>query len=660
MLNHYEQELFLEAEAIYASVRRHGSKKVSDAAELSASPDGSTAVFSGYIAEELQGLVPTRICCVSLITGAIDVLTDGPGTDRLPKYSPDGNIIAFLSDRQMAGSFQLYLMDVTTRTVRAAPTVDGWVEYIHWSPDGSQVLLGVAGHGADVTGAQGATSTNRTQQSTPSWFPERETAGEDFRWRQIWIWDRVAEAVRVLPTPALNIWEATWCGNDRAVAVTSPRPEEGFWYSAQVHVIDIPSGHVGHLYSPDYQAGALSCAPRGRRVALVEACCSDRGAVAGDLHLVDLRSSARTKIETSGIDVTYAEWRSDRLLVIAGHRGFETVVAKYDVEANVFVETWASCTQSTRGFYATVAGLGRAGDCVVVSEGFGQAPEIAAVENGEYRPIRSLDLGYAKHSSVLSKAVCMRWLGPDGTEIQGWLLLPKGQAPFPLVMNVHGGPVWHWHPAWLGRSSALTLMLLKRGFAIFLPNPRGSSGRGQAFSKHVLGDMGGADAGDCLAGLDDLVASGVADPMRMGVMGVSYGGFMSAWLITQDSRFGAAVSVAPFTNLISWELTSNIPHFASIFVSRNEDDFYDRRIARSPVVYARNAKTPTLLISGALDRCTPPQQAREFHSALLRNSVESELLIYPHEGHGIRSFPASIDYASRVVAWFERHLSGSH
>src|SRR5690606_28969874 len=136
---------------------------------------------------------------------------------------------------------------------------------------------------------------------------------------------------------------------------------------------------------------------------------------------------------------------------------------------------------------------------------------------------------------------------------------PHGKSPYPLVLNVHGGPVWHWRPQWLGRSGAALLMLLKRGYAIFFPNPRGSSGYGQAFAQKVVGDMGGADAFDHLSGLDHLVSSGIADPQRLGVTGGSYGGFMSAWLITQDSRFAAAVPLAPVINHVTEHLVGNIP-----------------------------------------------------------------------------------------------------
>jgi dipeptidyl aminopeptidase/acylaminoacyl peptidase len=138
-------------------------------------------------------------------------------------------------------------------------------------------------------------------------------------------------------------------------------------------------------------------------------------------------------------------------------------------------------------------------------------------------------------------------------------------------MNIHGGPVWHWRPGWLGRLRGLPLlMLIQRGYAIFLPNSRGSSGYGQEFVRRVRGDMNGADTFDYLSGLDHLIETGIADPQRIGVTGTSYGGNMTAWLITQDTRFSAAVTVAPHTNQVTEHLLSNIPQFVELFL----DDTY--------------------------------------------------------------------------------------
>lgn len=379
--------------------------------------------------------------------------------------------------------------------------------------------------------------------------------------------------------------------------------------------------------------------------------------LAGDLRLIETTSGKLQQVDTGGVDITYTEWRSDRQLLLAGHRGFETVVGVYDATSGVFTEVWSSSDITTGGRYISVSGFNATGDCVLVGESFTRAPEIAVIRQGEYQTVKSFDLGYADQAKVIAAVKRVSWQAPDGLEIQGWLLRPKGAGSHPLVMNVHGGPVSHWRPAWLGRSRGVpVLMLINRGYAVFFPNPRGSSGRGQAFARHVVGEMGGADTYDYLSGLDHLVEQGIADPKRLGVTGTSYGGFMTSWLITQDSRFAAAVPVAPVTNYVTEHLISNIPHWVALFLADTYTNPNGKYFQRSPIMHAHKAKTPTLNICGALDRCTPPEEAVQFHNALLENGVESVLVIYPEEGHGVRRFPAAIDYAARLVAWFEQHM----
>jgi dipeptidyl aminopeptidase/acylaminoacyl peptidase len=225
-----------------------------------------------------------------------------------------------------------------------------------------------------------------------------------------------------------------------------------------------------------------------------------------------------------------------------------------------------------------------------------------------------------------------------------------------MVLWVHGGPVAAQTNSWWG---PLMSFLVSRGYAVLMPNPRGSTGRGQAFAEMVYGDMGGADAQDDLAGIDAMVDRGVADPSRLAVLGGSYGGFMSCWLPSQDGRFVAAVAISPVTDWYSQHWTSNIGGWDSDILRERPNTPDGEYFRRSPVMFAKDVRTPTLLTAGLQDRCTPPGQAVEFFQALVENGVEAELALYPEEGHGVRKLPAVIDFGTRVVAWLDRHLRGA-
>lgn len=652
--------LFQEAEALFQQALRPGSGRPTGALDVTVSPDGRQVAFTATMLERLVGVPATRVCLAGCHTGGFKVATFGPNNDLSPKFAPNGRLLAFRSDRASPGNFQIYFLDLVTGETVAAPAVSaGWVEYLEFSPDGRRLLLGVAGHGADVSGGQGAKSSKRADAAETSWMPVVETGNESFRRRSVWILEMSDRALRQVTPPDSNPWEACWCGNDSIAAVISPGAAEADWYRATLMKIDLVTAAVKILYQPQDQLGWLSGSPDGATVALVEAVCSDRWIVAGDLRIIDLQSGNVQKVATRGIDVTFTQWRDNNRLLVAGIRNFESVIAEVNASSLETRELWRSEDLNCQGlFYPYAAPCpGNVDDVVIAAMGHSTATRLLRISSNEARTL--LDFGHEGLEPIVGKlrpVTPYRWQAPDGQEIQGWLMRGPGNAPAPLVMEVHGGPIWRWPQMFLGRS-AYHVMLAQRGYALFWPNPRGSSGRGQAFAASVVGDMGGADTQDYLSGIDQLVADGIADPRRIGVMGGSYGGFMTSWLITQDPRFGAAIPVSPVTNWLSQHLTSNIPYFDTFCLGSRYTDLRGNHYSRSPVQFAHRVRTPTLNICGALDRCTPPGQAQEFHAALKESGVESVLVTYPQEGHGVRSFPAMIDYAARVVDWFETHLN---
>jgi dipeptidyl aminopeptidase/acylaminoacyl peptidase len=638
-------DLYREILQFCGDVRQPGTSQISDCSQLHASPDRKDIVFAGTVTERIEEEPPTRIALTELATGTTRLLTHGPDTDKLPKFSTDGRSIAFLSDRDSANDFQLHILDRACAAVRATPRVRGSVEYLQWSADGTRILLGVVGPKAPA-------SPDVTE--LPSWMPRVEPTDAHDHWRSCWIYELATDSVHQVITKECTIWGASWCGNDALVTVTSERPGEGHWYSAHLCLLDLATGRHREIYAPLNQLGAPIVSPTGVKIAIVEALCSDRGPVLGDLKLIDPASGDCRKADAHGVNVLNVEWYSEQQLLLSGTRGFETVVGVYDVVSAAFSEIWSSQDVSVTG--SCVAGLERPGDCVLIVESFRQAPQVAVIRDGHYRQVRSFDVGYAAATDAIESVERLTWSAADGLEIQGWLLRPRGPPPFPLVIDVHGGPVGHWRPAFLIRRMLHVLILLRHGYAVFLPNPRGSSGRGQEFAHRVLGDLGGADALDVLSGLDNLIERGVADAARIGITGVSYGGFMTAWLITQSDRFAAAVAVSPHTNQVTAHLLSNIPQFMARLLGDDFSNPNGRYFERSPVLHVGKALTPTLNICGALDRCTPPEEAVQFHNALLESGTQSVLVTYPREGHGIRRLPAALDCAARLAAWFMEHI----
>jgi dipeptidyl aminopeptidase/acylaminoacyl peptidase len=316
-------------------------------------------------------------------------------------------------------------------------------------------------------------------------------------------------------------------------------------------------------------------------------------------------------------------------------------------------ELWT--TAETSGSHATEAAPLADGAFAVVLQSYTRYPELFLVRDGATRSILSLAHPGSDYQIQIGGSLeAVNWTAPDGLEIEGLLARPDGPGPFPLIVHVHGGPVWGYRNCWLLSNTARPLV--SRGYAVLHPNPRGSTGRGQAFAEGVYGDMGGADVEDLLSGIDALIDRGIADPARLGVMGGSYGGFMTSLLIGRTNRFRAAVSMSPVNEWRSMHFTTYFPDWDVLFL---QDDPYHaggQYDVRSPLMYARNVRTPTLHTAGGRDEATPASQAIAFHHALLEQGVESVLALYPEEGHGVRHYPAIIDCCTRIIAWFERHL----
>ncbi|MFN2514632.1 MAG: prolyl oligopeptidase family serine peptidase [Pyrinomonadaceae bacterium] len=244
----------------------------------------------------------------------------------------------------------------------------------------------------------------------------------------------------------------------------------------------------------------------------------------------------------------------------------------------------------------------------------------------------------------------------DGTKIQGWLMKPVGwreDRKYPLILSIHGGP--HGMSGWAFNPTFQ--VYAARGYAVLYLNPRGSTGYGQKFSDGTLSEWGGGDYKDLMAGVDEaLRRNSWIDQDRMGVTGGSYGGFMTNWIITQTPRFKAAISSASVSNLISFYSTSLYQDLIHAEFGGFPWDNYDLLWQWSPLRYVKQAQTPTLFIHGEQDNDVHITQAEEMYMALKRRGVETVLLRYPREGHGLREPKHRVDALERTIAWFDRFL----
>ena len=247
--------------------------------------------------------------------------------------------------------------------------------------------------------------------------------------------------------------------------------------------------------------------------------------------------------------------------------------------------------------------------------------------------------------------------------IEGLLTYPVGydkDKRYPLLLVIHGGPMGAFMQTFDGSAGPYPVAAFaSRGYAVLRPNPRGSSGYGAKFRYANRGDWGGGDYHDLMTGVDRVINMGVGDPNRMGVMGWSYGGFMTSWTITQTRRFKAASVGAGVTNLISFTGTADIPGFLpDYFRGEFWDDFETYR-AHSPMFHIKGANTPTLIQHGEKDERVPLSQGQELYNALKRQGTITKMVVYPRTPHGIEEPRLLLDCMERNMEWFERHVLGA-
>jgi len=292
--------------------------------------------------------------------------------------------------------FQLYLLaDGQLGEARPAPAVPGTVEYLAWSPDGTRILLGVAGLGAEMADAQGSGTVGSGESGLPSWYPEVEAGTPEDAWRGLWLYTPASgELARVSPD-GLNVWEAAWSGSGHVLTITSEQPSEDDWYCAVLSRLDISTGEMTELFRSDVQLGLPAGTSDGTRAAVVEAVCSDRWIVAGDLILLDLMDGTRCAIDTAGADVTAVQWIDGTRLGYTGQRHLDSVAGIADAGEGPLPETitakeLVASAQSWASWFYPAGAFTSDGRVVVVRDDYDTPQQIAIVGTGTDQVLASL------------------------------------------------------------------------------------------------------------------------------------------------------------------------------------------------------------------------------------------------------------------------------
>lgn len=560
-------------------------------------------------------------------------------------WSPDSRQVAFISDAAKSGHSQLYVSNANGGPARKLTNVKGFLADPKWAPDGKSIAVLFTENASREAGPLVA-ETPETGEIKDAFFEQR-----------LAIVDAGSGKLRQVTPADTYIYEYDWAPDSKSIVLTAAKGNgDSDWYIAELFAVDIASAEMQSLYKPKLQIARPAVSPDGRSIAFIEGLMSDEDSVGGDVFLISRKGGEPLNLtpERKGSAVLVA-WTSDAKLIDMENVDGQSSVARIDPDTGQINSLYLAPETLTSGFWSTSLSLTPDGKTAAfVRSSFQNPPEIWAGPIGAWKQVTHRN---ASVKPEWGEAKSLHWTN-GGFDVQGWLIYPKdfdASKRYPLVLSVHGGPGIGVQPSWPSAHS-YQMALPAHGYFLLLPNPRGSFGEGEAFTRANVKDFGYGDWSDDLAGVDEAIRTAPIDPERLGLTGWSYGGYMTMWGVTQTNRFKAAVAGAGIANWSSYYGENKIDQWMIPFFGKSVYDDPEVYARSAPMTFIKQVKTPTLIVVGDSDGECPTPQSYEFWHALKTLGVKTQFVVYEREGHMFVKPDHLRDVMSRAVAWFDEYL----
>jgi dipeptidyl aminopeptidase/acylaminoacyl peptidase len=667
--------------------------RVRDLTEPQVSPDGRWVVFVVSEADDAENAYNTDLYLLPADgagtgrTVEATRLTRSPKPDHRPRFSPDGRTIAFLSGRESAGDpggggeaaardekgEQVWLIRPDGGEPWQPAALEGSVSDFAWSPDGTLLALLV----------REPKSEDRRKREKDK--DDAQLVDSEIRRDQVFVMDaRTGVAVQAT-RGSVHFTALDWAPDGRRLALAGqPTPKVPDDFKSDIYTLDLTAA----LRALRDQAGRREQTAGGPRPVLAD-----------PVPLVTTKGAdGHPRFSPDGSTLVFLtqdgseEWYTNQYVATAPAAGGapRVLTRAFDEEAEdprftadgkaIVFEGQA---RLARHLFSVPSGGGdirrlTPGDDVhreiswsrdgriaaLVRESPTRAPEVAVLEAASkrsgpaIRPLSHINDWSGEYATIAKEP--FRWKGKDGLDLEGLLIRPAGAASgksAPLLVVVHGGPAGSFANTFTVRRGVYPVQLFaQKGFAVLMPNPRGSGGYGEAFRKANVRDWGGADYDDIMAGIDALVAAGSADPARLGIMGWSYGGFMTSRVLTKTDRFKAASVGAAVTDTVSFVGVTDIPPFMRSYFNAWPWEDPSVYTSHTAIYNASAITTPTLIQHGEADARVPISQGWELYVALKEKGVPVEFVTYPRQGHPLLEPKLIRDAMRRNLEWFSRFI----
>ncbi len=467
--------------------------------------------------------------------------------------------------------------------------------------------------------------------------------------------------LRCVSPENLQIWEFAWSPDSQEIAaVVSDVPYEWAWYTNRLARFRC-AGPATTIWQSKRQVALPAWSPDASQIAFISSNWSDRNCVAGDVWVVN-SSGGEARDISAGIEASlgWVQWSADsRELLAIGHDRGGTGLHRLAADGKKREQIWWRQAAVAEAHWPRFSRAANGSLAVVLEDADHPRDVWLATAPAQAASWKQLTHFHPQAAEIsIGQTTVHHWQGAEGRQIQGLVITPVGHEPgrkYPLVMWVHGGPTGVSASRYYA-AFGWSQLLANAGYAVFLPNYRGSVGWGLDFAESNIGDMGGRDFQDMLLGIDSLIATHLADPDRLAIAGWSYGGFTAAWAVSQTSRFKAAVMGAGISHWLSFHGKSALADWDGIHYATSPYAANGLFQKFSPLTYYENFQTPTLILHGEKDEDVPVEQSYLFYRALKDKGVPTELVVYPREDHAVKERAHLLDMSQRVLEWMRRYL----
>ena len=616
------------------------------------SPDGKKVIYavSEAVMTPERSEYVTQLWMGDVQTKKTSQLTYGDKSSSNPKWSPDGNWIAFTSNRK-DNKNNLYLLSATGGEAEPLTDVKTGVGGFEWSPDGRTIAFMMTDAKTDDE-------------------EKNDKAKNDFRWvdenlkmSRLYLISVQKDAdgkrePRKLTAGNYNVADFTWSPDSSRIAFSHTKTSRANdWPTSDVSIIEVASGKTISLASTAAAESSPIYSPDGNLIAVLV---SDNPPSWTGYSSVQIfpTSAGEPKSLAASFDgqPDLAGWSADgKRLYFSEAKGTGTQIYALEVATNRIEEIKTTP--------AVISGidLNRSRTMIAFVRQTADTPGDAFVASiTDFTPIQISHANADRKMPPIGRTEVIHWKSKDGKDIEGLLTYPVGYQTgqrVPLILNVHGGPTGVFQQSFIGGRGVYPLAsFAAHGYAILRANPRGSSGYGKEFRRANIKDWGFGDYQDLMTGVDRVIEMGVADPERLGVMGWSYGGFMTSWIVTQTKRFKAASAGAPVTNLMSFNGTADIPSFVPDYFGGQSWESIDIYQKHSPMFNVKGVTTPTMIQQGDADVRVPISQGYEFYNALKQQGVPTRMLVLPRQPHGPTEPKMQLAAMKANLEWFEKYI----